>query len=64
MSDSNHGNQEDIIPDLVKDAVVSHTDAVGVFAARKLLRSRRTRVIGQRVDLPGYPAKDFSGQGS
>jgi hypothetical protein len=63
VSYSHHGNQEDLIPDFAKYAVVSHPDAVGVLAARKFIRSRRTRVIGQRVNFPGYPLKDVSGQG-
>ena len=64
MSHSCYRYQEDLIPDFVKDAVVSHPDAVEVFAAGKLLRSRRSWVIGQRVNFSGYPLKDFSGQGS
>ena len=63
VSDSHYGYQEDLIPDFVKDAVVSHPDAVGVLAARKFVRSGRTRFTGQRVNLPGHPLKDFSGRG-
>ncbi len=63
VSDSHDGNQQHLIPDFVKDAVVSYPDAVGVFAAGKLFSSRRTRAIGQGVNFPCYPLEDFSGQG-
>lgn len=53
MSDSDHENLENIVDHSVQDAITAGPDTQDIFAAAQLPRTRRPRIIRQRVDLAG-----------
>lgn len=48
MADLDDENREEIIPDVVEDSIIAHTDLVG--AVRPSPHTRRTRVVGEISD--------------
>jgi len=59
VSDSNHDDEENLIPYSVEHAVVTHSDAIGVFTPRQFLHSGRTRIIGQGIDFLAHAVQNF-----
>ena len=56
MSDAHHRQDARVVVDLVDDPVVTDAHAVA-FEPRKLLHTRRARILGERCESGGDPVE-------
>jgi len=56
MPHPHHQDQEDVVLNLIDDAVVPEPEAVKIIGALELLHSCRSRIFGQRIYSPHDPA--------
>ena len=64
MSHANNQYNQASFPDLIDDAVVSHSEPVQVLFRRKLLDALRARILRQRINSPAKPKLSRFLQGS